>query len=190
MAVRCSEPGIRAIRGVHKRPRSEGNPVVTHPLRKQLAVITPNLDEVVRYAGGWLFDLVAAGWEGKVLTADRADPRPLQILGARVCDLETVLAGPRSDWCLHAIMAEAKLYRSDVRVRRMVYRARREDLTELMLWGDDWPEGPGGTAGPVRHRLSMAARAFKAHALAAAAIPGGTSDDIEVFQRNRISRLG
>jgi hypothetical protein len=189
MAVRCSEPGIRAVAGAHKFPRSARNPVVTRPLRKQLAVIAPSLDEVVRYAGGWLFDLVSAGWDGKVLTTDRADPRPLQILGARVCDLETTLAGPPDGWCLHAIMAEAKLYRSDLRIRRMVYRARREDLTELMLWGDDWPEGPDGTTGPVRYRLSMAARAFKAHALAAAAIPAGSSDDIEVFQRTRISRL-
>jgi hypothetical protein len=161
---------------------------MTSPLRKRLAVIAPNLGEVVRYAGGWLFDLVAAGWEGTVLTADHPDPRPLEILGGRAYDLESVLAAPPAGRCLHAIAVEANLYGSDARVRRMVYRARGEDLTELMVLGDDRPDGPDGTAGPVRHRLSIAARAFKAEALAAADIPAGAGDDVEVFRRTAISR--
>jgi hypothetical protein len=70
----------------------------------------------------------------------------------------------------------------------MVYRARGEDLTELMVLGGDWLDGPDGTAGPVRHRLSLAARAFKAEALAAADIPAGARDDVEVFRRAAISR--
>jgi hypothetical protein len=169
---------------------------MTSALRKRLAVIAPSLGEVVRYAGGWLFDLVTAGWESTVLTADHADPRPLEILGGRGYDLESVLAAPPAGRCLHAIAVEANLYRSDARVRRMVYQARGEDLTELMVLGDDWLDDPAGTAGtagtagagPVRHRLSLAARAFKAEALATADIPAGAGDDVEVFRRAAISR--
>ena len=168
--------------------RPADGPVTTAPLRKRLAVIAPNLGEVVRYAGGWLFDLVAAGWEGTVLTADRADPRPLEILGGHGYDLESALAAPSAGRCLHAIAVEANLYRSDARVRRMVYQARGEGLTELMVLGGDWPDGPGGADCPVRHRLSIAARAFKAEALAAADIPAGAGDDVEVFRRTAISR--
>jgi hypothetical protein len=186
MAVQCTGPGARAVRRANRLPRSAPGPVIAYPLRKRLAVIAPNLGEVVRYAGGWLFDLVAAGWEGTVLTADRADPRPLHILGGREYDLETVLQAPHAGLCLHAIVVEANLYRSDVRVRRMVYRARGVGLTELMVCGGDWPDGLDAAA-PVRHRLSIAARAFKARALAAAAIPGGAGDDVEVFRLDRIS---
>jgi hypothetical protein len=163
--------------------------VVAYRLKKRLVVIAPSLADVVRYAGGWLFDLVTGGWDSTVLTADHADPRPLRILGARPYDLETVLTGPPAGRCLHAIMVEANLYSSDARVRRMVYHASGEGLTEVMLWGADWPEDLDSTADPVRHRLSVAARAFKAHALAAAAVPADVSD-IEVFRRNRISHPG
>ena len=188
MAVRCSGPGVRAVGGVPGPSRPADSPVMTSPLRKRLAVIAPSLGEVVRYAGGWLFDLVAAGWEGAVLTADRADPRPLEILGGHGYDLESALAAPSAGRCLHAIAVEANLYRSDARVRRMVYQARGEGLTELMVLGDDWPDGPDGADGPVRHRLSIAARAFKAEALAAADIPVDAKDDVEVFRRAAISR--
>ncbi len=188
MTVRYSEPGIRPIGGVRTLPRSADRPVMTSPLKKRLAVIAPNLAEVVRYAGGWLFDRVAAGWDATVLTADHADPRPLEILGGHGYDLESALAAPRAGRCLHAIAVEANLYRSDARVRRMVYRARDEDLTELMVLGDGWPDDPEGAADPLRHRLSMAARAFKAQALAAADIAADTGADVEVFRRTRISR--
>ena len=188
MAVRYSGPGVRAIGGVPRFSRPADDPIMTSPLRKRLAVIAPGLGEVVRYAGGWLFDLVTAGWEGTVLTADQADPRPLAILGGRGYDLESMLAEPPAGRCLHAIAVEANLYRSDARVRRMVYRARGEDLTELMVLGDDWLDGRDGAADPVVHRLSIAARAFKAEALAAADIPGCADDDVEVFRRTAISR--
>ena len=42
--------------------------------------------------------------------------------------------------------------------------------------------GQGRGAGRVRHRLSLAARAFKAQALAAARIPGDAAADVEVFR--------
>ena len=44
--------------------------------------------------------------------------------------------------------------------------------TEVTLWGDACQAELDRCVEPVRHRLSLAARAFKAHALAAA----GTSD--------------
>jgi hypothetical protein len=138
---------------------------------------------VVRHAGGWLFDQALAGWEVAVLTADHADPRPLRILGARSYDLETVLAGPPTGRCLQAIAVQANLYRSDARVRQMVYQALNRSLDDVRLWGGDWPEDLDRSAGPLRHRLSMAARAFKAQALAAASAPADVSEDTEVFRR-------
>jgi hypothetical protein len=68
----------------------------------------------------------------------------------------------------------------------MVLTAFDEGLAEIRFWGDLRPEDLDGGADPVRHRLSVAARAFKAQALAAAAAPAGPNADIEVFRRGDI----
>jgi hypothetical protein len=138
--------------------------------------------EVVRFAGGWLFDQVMAGWDVTVLTADHPDARPLEILGARAADLETVLARQVRGSCLQAIAVRAELYDSDARVRRMVREALEEPSAEVRLWDEGWRADLDGAAGPVRHRLSVAARAFKAQALAAAAVPADPGADTEVFR--------
>jgi hypothetical protein len=142
--------------------------------------------EVVRCAGGWLFDQVMAGWDVTVLTADHSDSRPLEILGARVRDLETTLALPVLGPCLSAVAVRADLYDCDARVRRMVLTAFDEGQAEIRFWGDPRPEDLDGRADPVWHRLSVAARAFKAQALAAAAAPADPNEDIEVFRRGQV----
>jgi hypothetical protein len=139
--------------------------------------------EVVRSTGGWLFDRVMAGWDVTVITPDHSDSRPLQILGARVRDLETTLAMPALGPCLSAIAVQSDLYDCDARIRRMVLTAFGEGLAEVRFWGDLRPEDLDGTADPVWHRLSVAARAFKAQALAAAAASADPNEDIEVFRR-------
>jgi hypothetical protein len=141
----------------------------------RLMVISPTPAESVRHVGGWLFDHAAAGWVATVLTTGHADPRPLHILGARAYDLQDCLErGPYSR-CLQAIAVHVGLYQSQARIRDLVDQARGYELDEILLWGDIPPGGPAGKHGragsPQRHYLSAAARAFKAHALAAARIP-------------------
>jgi hypothetical protein len=147
--------------------------------------------DVVRSAGGWLFDEVMSGWDVTVLTADHGDSRPLEILGVRVRDLETMLALPVLGPCLQAVAVRADLYESDERVRRMVLTAFDEGDAEIRFWGDV-SEDPRAAADPLSHRLSLAARAFKAQALAAAAAsagPAGRVDQgVEVFRRGRVRR--
>jgi hypothetical protein len=63
----------------------------------------------------------------------------------------------------------------------MVRNVLETGPAELRLWGDLWPAGLDGGAEPVRHRLSIAARAFKAAALAAACVPVEAAADTEVF---------
>jgi len=156
--------------------------LLRHSLRPRLAAIAPSVVEAVRFAGGWLFDQVMAGWDVTVLTAGEADARPAQILGARVADLEAILARRVRGSCLQGIVVRAELYASDARVRRMVDEAR-ESLAEVRLWGEGWPAELDGAAGPVRYQLSVAARAFKAQALAAAAIPADPAQNTEEFRR-------
>jgi hypothetical protein len=142
---------------------------------------------VVRLAGGWLFDQVMIGWDVTVLTTDGADARPLQILGVGTADLEIVLSRQIQGSCLQAIAVHAELYDADARIRRMVHEAI-EGQTDVRLWGEGWPADLDDTAGPVWHRLSVAARAFKAQALAAAAVPPEPGEVTEVFRRGEIKR--
>jgi hypothetical protein len=137
---------------------------------------------VVRFAGGWLCDQVMAGWDVTVLTADHTDSRPLRILGVRVRDLETVLAYPVLGPCLQAVAVQTDLYESDARVRRIALTAFEEGMAEIRFWGGRPPEALVVRADPVWHRLSVAARAFKAQALAAAAAPVDPDEDTEVFR--------
>lgn len=144
--------------------------------------------DVVQCAGGWLFDQVMAGWDVTVITADHADRRPLVILGVRARDLETTLTLPVLGPCLQAVAVRADLYDSDTRVRRLVRTASGEGRAEIRFWGERQPADLGGTATPVSHRLSVAARAFKAQALAAAAVPVDPGEVTEVFRMGEVGR--
>jgi len=154
-------------------------------LKPRLAAIAPTISEVVQFAGGWLFDQVMAGWDVTVLTTDQADSRAVRILGARTVDLETVLSHPARGSCLQAIAVNADLCNSDSRVRRMVQEALDDRQTDVWLWGGDLSDI---AAGPVLHRLSVAARAFKAQALAAAAVSGIDDGEVtEIFRRGDVT---
>jgi len=155
-------------------------------------VFAPSTAEAVRSTGGWLFDQVMAGWDVTVMTADCGDQRALRILGARVCDLDSVPASPTLGRCLQAIAVRTDVYQSDPRVRQMVRTALEGGQADVRFWGDSWPDGVPSTTDPVSHRLSLAARAFKAQAMAAAVTPAGVHSagalavqdaHVEVFRR-------
>jgi len=67
-------------------------------------------------------------------------------------------------------------------VRSAVHQARESSFMEVTLWGQTWPVELNHGVAPVHHRLSLAARAFKAHALAAAAVPTDGVDPVETFR--------
>ena len=138
-------------------------------MRYRLDVVAPTVAEVVRNAGGWLVDRVMAGWDVTVLLADRTDERPLHILGVATSDLESALALWEERPHPQTVAVAADLFASDERVRRGVLGALEQGLTEVTLWGDSLPAELDDSVGPVVHRLSAAARAFKSQALTAAA---------------------
>ena len=144
-------------------------------------VVAPCTVEAVQHAGGWLFDRVMAGWGATVVIADRPDSRPLRILGASTTDLESALRAARGARP-QALAVEAGLYGSDGRVRQIVREALDAGETEVMIWGDQPPADLGDGGCSVRHQLSMAARAFKAQALAAAAAPVESMVVTETFR--------
>jgi len=53
-------------------------------------------------------------------------------------------------------------------VRDEVVRVLKRGLTEVTVWGTQWPAELGRQGDSIQHRVSSAARAFKSHALVAA----------------------
>jgi hypothetical protein len=154
-------------------------------MRYRLDVVASSVVDVVRFAGGWLFDRAMAGWDVTVLLtdlADHPDDRPLQILGAQIVDLEEALASVEARPRPQALAAAADLFGCDPRVRQGVLQALDHGVTEVTLWGETWPAELDESVGLVQHRLSMAAQMFKAKALAAAAVPHGSIGHIETFR--------
>ncbi|OBJ08704.1 hypothetical protein A5659_17720 [Mycobacterium sp. 1165196.3] len=154
-------------------------------MRYRLDVVATTAVDVVRFAGGWIFDRSMAGWDVTVLLmdlADHPDDRPLQIIGAQVLDLEEALASVHSRPRPQALAAAADLFGCDARVRQGVLRALDQGAMEVTLWGEDWPSELDDSVGLVQHQLSMAAQTFKAQALAAAAVPHAPVGHVETFR--------
>ncbi|ORA19240.1 hypothetical protein [Mycobacterium arosiense] len=154
-------------------------------MRYRLDVVASTAVDVVRFAGGWIFDRSMAGWDVTVLLmdlADHADERPLQIIGAQVLDLEEALTSVRSRPRPQALAAAADLFGCDVRVRQGVLQALDQGATEVTLWGETWPSELDDSVGLVQHQLSMAARTFKAQALAAASARHAPVGHVETFR--------
>ncbi|MBV9722344.1 MAG: hypothetical protein JO082_10545 [Mycobacterium sp.] len=154
-------------------------------MRYRLDVVATDVADVVKFAGGWLFDRAMAGWDVTVIVAKHADTRPLQILGAQIVDLEEALASLGNRPTPQTLAAAADLFGCDPRVRQGVVQALDQGATEVTLWGESWPAELDDSVGLVQHRLSAAARAFKAQALAAAATPRESIGLTETF-RSRV----
>lgn len=152
-----------------------------HPLRHRLAIVAPNTVDVVRYAGGLIFDRMAAGWEVVAVLTETHDVRPLEIVGALVVDLTTALASPVHDTWPESVLVAPEIFVADARVRAGVIDCLDGGLNELAVWGEDLPEELATRVTSVHHRLSVAARAFKRCALGAAGIGPQADESIEVF---------
>jgi hypothetical protein len=156
-------------------------------VRYRLDVVAPSVTEAVRFAGGWLFDRVMAGWDVTVLVADSSDDRPLQILGVESRDLEYALASWTRRPRPQSLAVAADLFDRDSRVRLGVLKALDHGSTEVTLWGETWPAELNKSIDSVQHRLSAAARAFKAQALAAASVRNVAVEATETFRSGLLS---
>ena len=137
--------------------------------RYQLTVVGLSTADVVQSAGGWLCDRARAGWDVNVFVTDPCDQLSLTILGANTVRLDGDFCSLISGMSLGGALAvSADLLSSDSRVRSSVANALKRGLTDVTVWGTQWPAELGRHADPVQHRVSSAARAFKLHALVAA----------------------
>jgi hypothetical protein len=144
-------------------------------MRYRLDVVAPTVLDAVRFAGGWVYDRVMAGWDVTVLVGDQGDVRPLEILGAETLELESVLGSWEDRPHPQTVAVAADLFDRDSRVLQHVRNALDQSATEVTLWGDSLPAEFHHSVDSVQHQLSAAARAFKAKALAAANDPTATA---------------
>lgn len=152
-------------------------------MRYRLDVVAPNALDAVRCAGGWIYDRVMAGWDVTVLVGEHDDVRPLQILGADVLGLESVLEEWEDRPHPQTVAVAAELFESDPRVLAHVRNALDQGATEVTLWGEHLPAELHHSVDSAQHHLSAAARAFKARALAAVNdAAAGSVDHTETFR--------
>jgi hypothetical protein len=153
-------------------------------------VVAPTVADVVSCVGGWLVDRAMLGWDITVLIAQpQQDLRPLSILGVRSFAFDAVLKARMRLPIRDGMSVAADLYFGDARVRRYVIRRVHQRQSEFTLWGQDRlvnsddDQTTTTSAVTIEHRLSGAARTFKAHALGAAlgSWPAGVVGATETF---------
>jgi hypothetical protein len=137
--------------------------------RHRLMVLAADAIDAVTSAGGLIFDRSSSGWKVDVYLAEPSDGRPLRVLGVSSDGLlPGALPGPTE--CPDALVIAGELYTGNKNVRHFFNAASRNQLTEVAIWGGEWPAELCSGVGRVEHRLSIAARAFKAHSMDAAGV--------------------
>jgi hypothetical protein len=132
----------------------------------QLDVTACDVADLVRSAGGWLYDRAMAGWDVNVVVTGECDLRPLQILGVNTHRPDPDDDPPETPRAL-ALAASCDAVADDPELRAALLRAMKRGGADVLIWGDSCPQGIERGVGPVEHELSAAARAFKRHALSA-----------------------
>jgi hypothetical protein len=135
-------------------------------VRYRLDVVAADVADVVKFAGGWLFDRAMAGWDVTVAVDGNVDDRAIRILGARVATPAAGLHGAASAPPPHVLAVATDVFVTNETVRRLALAARAGNATDVLLRGRRRPPNLNCRFVPVRHRPSAAAHVFKSHALA------------------------
>lgn len=156
--------------------RSSGDALLTY----DVTVFAGDLERAVGAAGGWLCDRVRAGWRVTVLVPPGSDVRALTILGVGAAEWESGVDALRR-LRPAALAVDACVLRDDERLRREVLRIVDDGSAEVTVWGESGLFAADRRFSRVRHRLSAAARAFKARALPPSPVVEGADRGIEEF---------
>jgi hypothetical protein len=159
--------------------RTQNCSLAATPYRMELMAL--DVADAVRHAGGWMFDRVTLGWAVIVMLPECHDPRPLRILGVQFIRHQDALAIDEAGTA-SVIATRFDLHLQDERIRRRVDDALERGHTDVVAWeGDGNQAGPEPKARTLQHRLSAAARAFKAQALIALGVEAAVGP-VEFFE--------
>ncbi|MFW0793878.1 hypothetical protein AAFP30_08710 [Gordonia sp. CPCC 205515] len=152
------------------------------PLRHRMAVVAVDPVEALQFTGGWVFDHSLAGWDVSVHVLEEGDPRPCEILGARVFQLQCSLERAEADPWPNALAISGTLLHSHERIRQGASAAMDAGRIDIRLWGNTIPTDLQAGTSPDAHQLSIAAQAFKRRAFDAASLNGNQVSDAEHFR--------
>lgn len=147
--------------------------------RYRLHVAVSDVGDLVTSAGGWLCDRIEAGWDVNVAVGEPRDLRPLQILGVTAVVADQGFESLSDQGEVTEIAFAATAFEHDELLRRQVLKVLDQGATEVSIWGTTIPSRLEGRVHRLQHRLSVVSRAFKEHAVAAAAIPDTEINAIE-----------
>jgi hypothetical protein len=138
------------------------------PCGYTIDVVAADAADAVRAAGGLIFDRIHEGWTARVFVLEEGlDPRPLHILGAHGFHYDGIDALAPSRLRTALALSSAALAHSDEIYQNTLTRLRR-GCAEVSLWGEP-PQEMQHHLVAMEHRLTPAAKAFKAYAWAACA---------------------
>ncbi|HSA52205.1 MAG TPA: hypothetical protein VLH10_19130 [Yinghuangia sp.] len=149
-----------------------------------LLVAASTAADAVRFAGGLMFDRASLGWRVTVVTMDGSAPgcQALPILGATACGRSAGDPPHTSARLPRAVAVASGLYEHEERMRRWVRSSADDNAVEIRFWDSRRAAAGEDTGRDDCHRLSLAARAFKAQALAAVGAPRECCGSVEVFR--------
>lgn len=133
-----------------------------HLLR--VALVGESVFDVVRHAGGWIYDQTALGCHATVIAADDSNATSLAVLGARFAALEEARRQINGPWP-HVLLIASSLYRCDRAVSAAVDEIGRRRFTTVFFFGTDVSTGTNTPIERVVYELSSATMAFKKCAL-------------------------
>lgn len=161
--------------------RAAGSQDFAHFTRYRLDVVATRPIEIISGVGGWLFDLVKAGWDVRALMPNCAELRGLSILGVDIGDFEYSLRSPEALALPRAIAVATEAYDTDDRIRHGVHLALDDCRIAVVLWGGTCSRDLRSFLTPARHKPSAAADVFKDHALDAMQTDQKTKAPTETF---------
>jgi len=124
-------------------------------------------------------DRTLAGWDVSVALSAPHDLRPLQILGVTTLVTHQRFESINDSGATTSIAITPSVFENNDHIRRVVLQALDQPDIEVTFWGPSIPSHLHVQLARRQYRLSGAARAFKAHALAAAAVPGAAINATE-----------
>ena len=133
-----------------------------------MVAVAATIEDVVKFAGGLIYDRVATGWDVAVHAQDASGEQSLRVLGAsRLKRLSALTATRDGDpgWP-DTVVVEAAFYERDPSVRRYVKQVRLNNaLAQVVFCGVAVEKAKPGRDGALSYQLSAAANAFKLRAL-------------------------
>ena len=156
--------GVQAVRGDTGAGLRADPTAPDHDMRYRLDVVASSVVDVVRFAGGWLFD---RRWpDGTSLSCSLT--LPIIPICGHCRSSEPGPSTSNTPWRRSIPVPVRRPWRPrricsgcDSQVRQGVLQALDHGVTEVTLWGQTWPAELDGSVGLVQHRLSTAAQMFK-----------------------------